>query len=402
MKIASAWSTEPNPETAAAQAYDMLVKKLHDTPRLMLVHSSCEYDNREMVSRLRSLAPGVPLHGGTSCLGVMTEAGFHTREGKGMGILGILDPGGDYGVGISDAGNNPERAAISAVDQALAQAGRPGEVPAAVLTSNYPGHEDGVIRAIEEYIGVDVPIIGGTSADNDMSGRWQQFGNDVVSAQAISVAALFPSGDISYAFHSGYEPTRFRGRVTRAEDRILHEIDNRPAAEVYNEWTEGLIAHVLPVGGSLVPTTTFSPLGNQVGYVGRIPYYRLSYPVEVVQNEALLLFAEVVPEGSEIVLMTGTHDSLATRAGRVAGVAVEAAPFGMDEVEGAMVLFCAGCMLAIQDRMGTALADLNSALSGSPFLCAFTLGEQGCFIGGENRHGNLMVAALVFGPMKLE
>ncbi|MDZ7260884.1 MAG: FIST C-terminal domain-containing protein [candidate division KSB1 bacterium] len=401
MKIASAWSIDPNAEVAATKAYEMLSEKLEGVPQLMLVHSSCAYDNETVVRRLRSLAPGVPLQGGTSCLGVMTEDGFHTKEGKGLGILGVHDPDGSYGVGIADSRNDPKAAAQSALNQALAQAARPGEVPSAVLITNHPGHEDLVIRAIEEHIGANVPIIGGTSADNDMSGQWQQFANDTVSRQAVSVATLFPSGDIGYAFHSGYEPTSYRGKVTRAEDRILHEIDSRPAAQVYNEWTGGLISDVLPEGGSLVPRATFSPLGNRVGQVGGIPYYRLSYPVAVVQNKALLLFTEVVPEGNEIVLMTGTHDSLATRAGRVASAAIDAAPFGTDETQGALVLFCTGCMLAIQDRMHESVASIRSALEGAPFLCAFTLGEQGCFIGGENRHGNLMVAVVVFGPMKV-
>jgi len=35
---------------------------------------------------------------------------------------------------------------------------------------------------------------------------------------------------------------------------------------------------------------------------------------------------------------------------------------------------------------------------GQPSHPTFGLGEQGCFIGGENRHGNLMVVVIVFGP----
>ncbi|MDY0041816.1 MAG: FIST C-terminal domain-containing protein, partial [Desulforhabdus sp.] len=100
--------------------------------------------------------------------------------------------------------------------------------------------------------------------------------------------------------------------------------------------------------------------------------------------------------------MTGSRDSLARRAGRVAQAALEAAPFSKNETQGALVLFCAGCMLAIQDRMGEVTANLGSSLGNVPFLGAFTLGEQGCFVGGENRHGNLMVATLVFGPMNVE
>jgi len=398
MKIASAWSIEPKSAVAASEVYQMLLGKLPGVPHLLLVHSSCVHDNEAVVRQLRTLAPGVLIHGGTSCLGVMTEAGFHTKDGKGIGILGIYDPDGSYGVGICDTGTDPAGAAKSALDLALDQANRPGEVPLVILIANHPGQEDLVVRAIEEHIGVNVPIIGGTSADNDMSGQWQQFGNDIVSRQAVSVAVLFPSADIGYSFHSGYEPTDCRGRVTRAEGRILKEIDYRPAAQVYNEWTDGLIADVLPRGGSLVPTATFTPVGNQVGEIGGIAYYRLSYPVEVVQDQALLLFTDV-QEGTELVLMKGTQDSLATRAGRVAAAALDNAPFKLEKAQGALVLFCTGCMLAIRDRMPEVAAGLNSALPGVPFLGSFTLGEQGCFLGGENRHGNLMIVVLVFGAM---
>jgi len=401
MRIATAWSTNPNAETAAAEAYNMLIDKLRVKPRLLLVHSSCAYDNEVLIGQLRSFAPDVPIHGGTSCLGIMTEEGFHSKDGKGLGLLGLDDESGSFGVGISDSGDDVDDAVESALDQAFTQAARPGEVPNAILISSFPGPEDLVIRALEKHVGPDVPIIGGTSADNDMSGQWQQFANDTVSRRAISIAVIFTSGDISYAFHSGYEPTRFRGIATRADGRILYEIDNRPAGQVYNEWTEGLIGDVLPYGGSLVPTATFSPLGNRVGQVSGIPYFRLSYPVEAVENQALLLFTEV-RQGTEMFLMTGSRDSLARRAGRVAQAALEAAPFSKNETQGALVLFCAGCMLAIQDRMGEVTANLGSSLGNVPFLGAFTLGEQGCFVGGENRHGNLMVATLVFGPMNVE
>jgi len=227
----------------------------------------------------------------------------------------------------------------------------------------------------------------------------EQFGNDTVCREAISVATLFPTGEIGYAFHSGYEPTKHRGIVTRADGRVLYEVDGRPIVQVYNEWTEGLIDDVLPEGGSLVPTASFSPIGRPVKQVGDISYFRLSYPVEVLSDHGLLLYTDI-SEGDEVVLMTGNRDSLATRAGRVASVAVKAAEFNEEEVEGALVLYCTGCMLSIQDRLPEVVADLKTVLHNVPFLCSFTLGEQGCFIGGENRHANLMIAVLVFGPRK--
>ncbi len=399
MKLSTGWSTHPDAETAAAEAFEMARKSLDQEPKLLLLHSSPVYDNAAVLARLRALAPEIPLHGGTTCYGVLTREGVHIEDGRGLGILALEDPQGDYGVGMAKDEGDPVVAAHTALNQALVEADRPGEVPAVILISSYPGCEESVIQAIEETVGSGVPIIGGTSADNDMSGQWLQFGNGELDNQSISIATLFPSCDIGYAFHGSYDHSEYRGRVTKAEGRVLLEIDGRPAARVYNEWTQGKFADLLAEGGSLVPAASFSPLGTEVGRVNEIPYFRLSYPVEVLENQALQLFTNV-REGSEVVLMTGSRDSLATRAGRVANVAIDAADFSAEEVQGALILFCTGCMLTIEDRLEKPVADLKATFKNAPFLTTFTLGEQGCFIGGENRHANLMVAALVFGPIK--
>jgi hypothetical protein len=397
MQIAAGWSVTPKDTEAAIEAYSKLTDCLESPPSFMLVHVSPVYDASLVIKQLSLLAPGVPLLGGTTCFGVMTVEGYHTVEGRGMGILGFLDSEGSYGVGISEVTENVKTAAKTALEQALVAAGRPGEMPTAILISSYPGEEEHIIRTIEEHVGTGVPIFGGTSADNDMSGQWKQFGNDKITSKGVSIAVLFSSGDIGYAFHSGYEPTEHRGRATRTDGRILYEIDNRPAAQVYNEWTDGLIRNVLTHGGNLVPTVSLKPLGNPVGRIGEVPYYRIAYPVEVLENQALLLYTDA-PHNSEVVLMSGTHDSLTTRAGRVAAAAIDSASFETDQVEGALVLFCTGSMLVIQDRLKESVDGLREALDDAPFLCTFTLGEQGCFISGENRHANLMIAALVFGP----
>jgi hypothetical protein len=54
-------------------------------------------------------------------------------------------------------------------------------------------------------------------------------------------------------------------------------------------------------------------------------------------------------------------------------------------------------MLTVTDRMDDVASELVEALGGRPFLGTFTFGEQGCFLGGENRHGNLMFSTVVFG-----
>jgi len=54
-------------------------------------------------------------------------------------------------------------------------------------------------------------------------------------------------------------------------------------------------------------------------------------------------------------------------------------------------------MFTVKQRMDEVVSNLRSALGEeTPFLGAFTFGEQGCFFGGENRHGNLMVSLVLF------
>ncbi len=131
-------------------------------------------------------------------------------------------------------------------------------------------------------------------------------------------------------------------------------------------------------------------------------FYRIKRLPPYIFAEVNRLKAKYRAEGMDIILMTGTADNLASRAGRVAALALEAAPFNAASVDGALVFYCAGCMLSIPDRMNEVVASLNDVLEKAPFLCAFTLGELGCFPEGENRHGNLMIAVLAFGPLDKE
>ena len=59
-------------------------------------------------------------------------------------------------------------------------------------------------------------------------------------------------------------------------------------------------------------------------------------------------------------------------------------------------MYCAGCMLTVADRMPEVVSSIGSEFK-QPFLGTFTFGEQGCFLDSTNRHGNLMISAVVFG-----
>lgn len=409
MKIAVAATSELHPDNAKT-VYDSLLADLGASPSILFLYCSAEYDAEEITSHCKAATPETPLHGGTSCMGVMTQLGTNIEGGCGLAMLGVADPEGRYGVGAAPLGASPEQSAEEAVKIALEHADCPGEIPAMVWLTSARGCEEAVLRGIANVLGDDVPVAGGSAADSTVSGKWKQFANNQVYTNAVVVAVLFPSSEIMFAFHSGYEPTEARGIVTKAggfeatnskgiatnsHKRILYEIDGEPAATVYNEWIGGSLSDIVPKGGNILHLTTLHPLGRIAGHIGKVPYYQLSHPETITPGGALTLFSEI-DKGDEIVLMQGTIDSLISRAGRVATSALETHLAKPEDVAGAMVVYCAGCMLTVQERLDEVVASFRNALPDVPFLGTFTFGEQGCFLNGENRHGNLMISVLLF------
>jgi hypothetical protein len=392
MRAATAHSTEPETSRAVADAYAALVRDLGGPPDWLLVQSAVHHDAAAL-QRAAAATGARAIHGGSSCLGVMTQAGVHGAAG--LGLFGLRDEHGSFGVGLAPLGEDAAAAAGAALQRAIDAAGRQGEVPTLVWVTSAPGREEACIAGIEAVIGREVPVVGGSTADDAVAGGWYQFTHAERHTDAIVVTALYPSTSVTSAFQSGYSPTERTGIVTRAERRTILEIDGKPAAAVYDEWSGGAIAHAMPAGGSVLATTSLHPIGRRVGEVGGVAYYRLAHPESVRADGGLHLFADVA-EGDELVLMQGSTDALLTRAGRVAEDALSLAQLSPRDAAGALVIFCAGCMLTVRDQISQVVAGLAASLGDAPFLGCFTFGEQGCFVGGENRHGNLMISVTVF------
>lgn len=391
MKIASSFNSSANTVEALQDAYADLKNKLGGPPTWMAVHGTFQHSGEVITTTLQTLAPGVPFQGGTSCLGVMTEAGFHSDNGVSLGLLGIQDPEGVYGVGYAEPKTHSRQTGRDAIARALQNAQKKTP-PALVWITCAPGDEEEVLAGIEEGLSrANTPIIGGSSADNSVEGNWYQITNGQVLHNGVVVTAMYPSKPISYAFDNSYTPTSHSGIITKASGRTVYEINRRPAAEVYNEWTDGLITDYLE-GGNILSPSTLHPLGREAIWTRGTTLYQLSHPEAVLENRALSLFTRA-ERGERIVLMTGSAQDLVHRVDRITSKAL---PSQDIQIAGALIIYCAGCMLAVQDEIQEVARQFREALGGEPFLGLFTFGEQGCALLGENSHANLMMSIVVF------
>ena len=394
MQTASAWSTLPSTEDAIESLLDSLQQKLVD-PNHIFISYTAEYSTSVLLKELTARFPNASLHGSSTCRGVMTEEGHHSIDGRGMGVLAIRDPRGGFGTGLRAQGTDPLSASRHALEDALANAGRPGEVPEVILVSSAPGAEEEILRGIASLVGTRVPVYGGSSADNTISGDWSQFSQEGVTTDGVVVSVMFLSGSLQHAFSDGYSPTDKSARATRVDGRTLYELDHRPAAEVYDEWLDGAL-EAYREGGNILAATSLHPLGLQEDASDALPFYRPVHPESLTPDGAITVFANI-PQGKTVTLLSGTPGSLIRRGALTTRSASQSGPNPLVAPVGAFITYCAGCMLTIEDDVTDVVDGIRQELGTTPFLGQFTFGEQGCSGRGENLHGNLMVSAVILG-----
>lgn len=350
--------------------------------------------------------PNTPMLGGTSCEGVMSEAGL-AGEGS-IGLLLIDDEAGDYGTAAVHLNDDPAACAEQALHQALENADCEGELPELIWIYQAPGQEEAVIQGLRRVVGDRCPIIGGSSADNDVGGDWRQIGPEGAMRDGLVVSVLFSSKGIGFAFQGGYEPgnesgiaTTVRTEVPRNESndgkprgREIVSIDGEPAAAVYNRWVGGALSSKLKTGGNILKETTMFPLAIDAGDIKGMTNYLLIHPDRILSDGALSTFAEI-EEGTRLFSMRGSKTRLVERAGKVADAAAATLNGGSENLAGGLIVYCAGCMLAVDEDMPNVATAVSQSFKGRPFLGCFTFGEQGAML-DHNVHGNLMISAIAF------
>lgn len=371
------------------------------SPHFALVFYDDVHDDETIDAFLRTRLPGTAIIGGTSNHGMVDQAGIMARNP--IGIFAIEDAAGSFGAASAERGTDPAATAETLLREALADADADGELPELVFTYLAPGVEEAALAGFHRVVGDRCPIIGGTSIDNDVIGRWRQFGPGGVTQSGIAVAVLFPSGGVGVSFQGGYEPTGAAGTVTEVEApdsagsaRTIVSIDDRPALDVYQDWRgEETVPEQSMTEQVLVQQTVRNPLGVQIGSVDGISYYRLVQPGMAEADGRIHTFAGLSP-GDEVCLMRGDPDALVRRAGIVISAATtELANTGFQPA-GGVIIYCGGCRLAVGDALGDVVHSFQTGFAGAPFLGLFTGGEQGPVL-GRAIHGNLMISAIVFG-----
>jgi hypothetical protein len=382
-------------QPTAEQAVDELVAEIGPiSAQSMLIYYTHHYDAKRLQQLLREHYPNTPIHGCSTCRGVLTNKGF--IEGPVVGVSYTLDPHfwTCNAITTFDTIDRDEvcTKTTEAIDKAIEKSNRQGEVPGLILMHGTVGTEEGVLECIDNYFGLQVPVLGGTAADDHIEGKWSIFTQEGVVTQGVSLTFIYGNANLNTSFGTGYITTRKSGVVTAANGRFVLSIDDMPAASVYRAWTKSILHD--EQYQDLMQHTGHVPLGVQYISAENEIYYHLFHPVRLCDDGSIQLFAEM-PQGVNIKLMIGSHEHMVDRVARIVGDASASlmSPLGPSAY---LSMFCAGSMYSIYDHLPHIAKQLNDTYNNVPFLCPFTFGEQGMTVEGKNAHGNLMISTVAF------
>ncbi|WP_334028790.1 FIST signal transduction protein [Alteromonas sp. P256] len=359
---------------------------------LVISFTNAEHDVSTLVASLNE--SGAPYLLATSCLGSLVCDESRAQADAGLSALSISDETGAFGVGSADCSETDAfSAGASALESALINAGRPFESPSLIWCALPPGEEEAILNGFTSIVGEQVPIFGGSAADNTVEGNWCISTSSHSGANCLAVAVMYPSSPLGLSYSSGYKPTETVFKASSAQNRHILALDGVSAAKAYNEATKGLITNELN-GGNILGLTSTAPLGRPVQLENGALNYLLCHPDEVCEDGGLNVFSEVI-EGEELVLMEGSIASLTARAERVINNAIMLLPDDSKPV-GVLLVYCAGCRLTVGDQIHPMLTSLQEKFESLPICGTYTFGEQGQFLDRKSRHGNLMISAVVF------
>jgi hypothetical protein len=385
-------------------------------PDFAVLYVTSGSDAKRVLGSARlALGPNAKIFGGTSdSRGVMTDKGYvavskkgyeATHGPTGVALMTVSSNAITFGVSSANltAFRSPQEMAKAKVLEAIKSAGRnPDDLPRVILLCSTLGIEEEVLEGIEQAVGKNVPVLGGTVGGPVMG----VLGENEVYERGICLAVLYTDLPLGWTFEAGFDVTeKHAGIATRVEGQAIVEIDNKPALDVYNGWVDGEIDRLHEQGakpGVIRDLLTLHPLYRRYKSPTGQDYLLFSHPWprdDRMQDKSIMTSTQI-KAGEEVCLSSGTWETLLNRVGRLP---TNAKGNGRIRVGTRPVLaigfICGGVLGVIPETERDKMSFLiNYANGNGPFITSFTWGEQGHFPGIGNKHGNLLTSLLVIGP----
>lgn len=389
-------SIDPSEKKAVKEILNKVGISAVQNADICVVFFNANYD-AEKISKELNKAVHSPIWGATSSNATMTPNGY---ELGGISMLFLSGEGTELDVSLGAAELGDSRAsAVSAGKMAAEKATDMIDTPQVILVTSAPGMEEAIIEGIELVVGKNIPVLGGSSADNTVEGNWKQLMNDKVYNHAVVVAAISTNKKIGYDFAHGYLPVESDGKSAYIKSsseygRLLEGLGERGALDLYAEWIETSPEEL--EGMNLLGRSLLSPIAVSIRKNDK-DFYILAHPAigsSGEDNGTMFCFKEL-PTGSKVTLMEAGEEQIISSLGH----SLDEAKNGIEgeDIAAVILVHCAGRMFAVGDEaMESVFNKVHEKIGeATPFITFFPFGEQGANSIIGNTHGNLCVVPFI-------
>lgn len=360
-----------------------------EAPALLLAFASTAQPLDRVAAALAKAWPGTPLLG-ASTAGEFTESGDAKSSAVACAIAGDFRVVAGIGRGLA---GNPEAAVAAALERAPRELEGYPHKTAILMLDPLAGNGEETTLLAAELLGPGVCLAGGAAGDDLAMTSTQVACGNVVASDAVVVGVIFSKHQLGVGVCHGHSAISPPLTVTRAEGAVLHELEGRPAWEVWKEQTRSAaqsrgvdVDHLEPadVGSYLLRYEASLAAGTELKV--RAPLVR--------NDDGSIQFACGVPEGSVVRI---TESSPA----RQIDSALEAArrareQLGGREAAGAVVFDCICRNLILGQDFGRAVKGISSELGGVPIAGFETYGEIALNVGDLSGFHNTTTVVLAF------
>lgn len=345
----SGMSAAASAKAAAAEATREALRPFGDTkPKLGLVFASVSYSDADAAgAAVRALTGDLPIVGGTSGAAVLGPASVASR-----GVSVVLLGGDDLQVATSTAAlEGPELVdvvpAARRIAEAADEAAKEGFGHYSCLVFAPGIYTDGevLVAAVRKGLGARAQLAGGLTGDDMTMDRPRVFVRDELKHGHVVLAGLFTKKHVGISARHGWRAVGPVRTITRAEGRQLHELDGRPAIDV---WLED----VRKAGGTI-------PADKKELLVFLANHYELALTDKTTATELIarapwrldddgsVLLSGSIGEGRHVRLVHASRKDLLRASTNAASDAVLRAG---SQVAGALVFPCSGRIACLGDE----------------------------------------------------
>ena len=188
MKANVAWSIEEDAFVAGKACAKKAVLDLMQT-KVAILFSSAKYNQEKLLEGMKQELGTAPIIGCTSNGGILVPDGYITSENGFAGILAIGDEETEVGVSgskkISSARETGRKVAIDAMNKVGTKC-----PPSYFFMVATLGEEEEYAKGVQDIIG-DVPMFGGSAADDNLNGEWKIITSEGIYSEGVAVAFFY-------------------------------------------------------------------------------------------------------------------------------------------------------------------------------------------------------------------